>query len=67
MTLAFGLRKMRAELRLRVNALKDLMIFADYALPVTIEEQVVQSDESGQEEVATPKRNRKSFHNRFNQ
>ena len=43
------------------------MILGDYAVPETIEEHVIESDESGQEEVATPKRNRKSFHNRFNQ
>ena len=66
-TLALGLRKIRAELRRRVNAWKELIIFADYAVPETIEEQLVQSDESEQEEVATPKRNRKSFHNRFRQ
>ena len=45
MILALGLRKMRAELRRRVIAWTELMVLA--------------ADDSGQEEVATPTRNRK--------
>ena len=43
------------------------MSLADDAVLETIEEPVIQFDESVQEEAATPKRNRESFHNRFRQ
>ena len=67
MTLALGRRKMRAELRRRVNAWKEPKSLSDYAVMETIEEHVIQLDESVQEEVVTPIRIRKSFHTRFRQ